>query len=761
MDRDARLTRFFPTAVPPIDYHNVFDHAATGLIVVDASFRIVAANRALGVLLGVDPSELQGRPVTELIDPEDRAGHPLVLSLDTSAGSRPIRRRLRVRGGGVVDVEVTSSELPDGSFLCAVFVTAARFAAEQLRTSEARFRTVAENLNAGLAITDLSERAIYVNDYLCRRTGYTADELIGQNLSSVLLFPRDTALHAGRLRNRIAGHQEVYEVEHRRKDGSSFMGEVSASPLRDGEGRLIGTVGVVIDVTARHEWEREMAEREYRYRTLFEVTPLPACVYDAETFRFLAVNPAAVKHYGYTHDEFLSMSILDVRLPEDTERVRDMITNWRTRGVEPPTPRLSRHRKKDGTLIDVEITSHPLEYENRQARLVVVHDVTEQLEMRAMEHAIGAQLLQAQKMEAVGRLAGGVAHDFNNLLSVMLTAAVSLEEMLPGDSPLREEVRDIRDAAERGAGLTRQLLAFGRKETRAPALLDVNEVIANVERLFARALGTDVELVVRQAPRPLRTVADANQLEQVLMNLAFNARDAMPEGGSVVVSTGECELAPGDAERLGVKAGRYVTLEVADTGVGMDEATRARAFEPFFTTKGPARGTGLGLATVYGIVSDTAGAVHLDSAPGRGTRVAIYLPEHQSAPVAGVAQTTVVGRRVLLVEDEPRVRAQARRLLERCGYTVFDAADGAEAEREFDAHRGEVDVVVTDVVMPGVGGVELVSRLRGRDPAVPVVFVSGFTAEDRELPLNERTLFVPKPYSVASLCEAIEMAVAG
>ncbi|HEY2066998.1 MAG TPA: PAS domain S-box protein, partial [Gemmatimonadaceae bacterium] len=660
-----------------------------------------------------------------------------------------------------VEAEVRSTQLPDGSVLCAVRATAPRAVDEELRDSEARFRTVAENVNAGLVITDLENRAVYVNGYFCRHTGYPAEELIGRDLTVVLLSPRESALNALRLQQRLSGRREVYEAEHRRKDGSSFMAEISASPLQDGEGRIIGTVAVVIDVTARQEWERDLAEREYRYRTLFEVIPLPACVYDTDTFRFLAVNPAAVKHYGYSQDELLSMSILDVQHPDGREAVREMILARGDAEPVPSTPRLSHHVKKDGTPIDVEITSHPLEYEGRHARLVLVRDVTEQLQMRAMEREIGAQLLQAQKMEAVGRLAGGVAHDFNNLLSVTLTAAAALDETLPAESPLREEVRDIRDAAERGAVLTRQLLAFGRKETRAPALLDLNDVIANVERLFARALGSGVTLVVHRGDRALRTVADANQLEQVLMNLAINARDAMPDGGTVVLTTGERDLTAGDAEKLGVAAGRYVTLEVADTGVGMDEETRSRAFEPFFTTKGPQHGTGLGLAAVYGIIRETSGAVTLASTPGQGTCVTIYLPEQalQAGP-AGVA-SGVTPRRVLLVDDEPRVRVQARRLLERSGYVVFDAADGADAEQEFEARRGEVDVVVTDVVMPGVGGVELVARLRRRDPSVAVVFVSGFTAENRQLPLDDRTLFVPKPYTVASLCEAIEAAVAG
>jgi CheY-like chemotaxis protein len=356
-----------------------------------------------------------------------------------------------------------------------------------------------------------------------------------------------------------------------------------------------------------------------------------------------------------------------------------------------------------------------------------------------------------------------VAHDFNNLLSVVLNAASALAAELPKDSDLREDVSDIRQAVERGAVLTRQLLAFGRKEVHAPTRVDLHEVVRNVERLLARALGGGARLEVRRSPESASAVADPHQLEQVLVNLVINARDAMPQGGTVTISTGATRIAPTEAEALGIAPGRYASLEVADTGVGMDESTMLRAFEPFFTTKGPHEGTGLGLATVYGIAHQSGGAVRLASEPGSGTRVTVLLPggeagDRHAAPAPRDAQPATVrgAGAVLLVEDEPRVRAQARRLLERCGFVVFEAADGEEGERQFDEYRATLDVIVTDVVMPGVGGVEMVSRIRKRVPEVPVVFVSGYTAEDRDLPLDRRTVFVPKPYSMGTLCGAID-----
>jgi len=357
----------------------------------------------------------------------------------------------------------------------------------------------------------------------------------------------------------------------------------------------------------------------------------------------------------------------------------------------------------------------------------------------------------------VGRLAGGVAHDVNNLLSVILGAAETIGKALASYDPLQEEVADLRDAVERGATLSRQLLIFGRKEVRAPGLLDVNQIVAGVERLLMRVLGNAVRIELRRDVDVALVVADASQIEQVLVNLAINSRDAMLRGGTLTIRTGEATLDFTAAAILDVAPGPYVTIDVEDTGSGMDEATRTHAFEPFFTTKGPAQGAGLGLAMVYGIVRQSGGSVELRSTPGAGTSVRIHLPRGEVVGVSRpVSEQSSSRGLVLLVEDEPRVRAQARRLLQRAGYDVLEASDGAQGSRIFDERRADVTVVVTDVVMPIAGGVEMVSGLRVHRPTLPVVFVSGYTAEDQELPLDARTTFLTKPYTIDALCDAID-----
>jgi PAS domain S-box-containing protein len=408
----------------------------------------------------------------------------------------------------------------------------------------------------------------------------------------------------------------------------------------------------------------------------------------------------------------------------------------------------------DGRQVPVELSAAAVEAGGERLVLAIGHDLTER-------HRLELQFRQSQKMEAVGRLAGGVAHDFNNLLTIITGYSdLLLEQLRPGD-PRWELLDEIRKAGERAAGLTHQLLAFSRQRRPAPKVLDVNAVVRGITTLIARLIGADVRLGVRLGPDTGPVRADAGQLEQVLMNLAVNARDAMPKGGTLTVETGNAELSAGDLRAYpGQRPGRYTVLTVSDTGVGMDEATLARVFEPFFTTKGE-KGTGLGLATAYGIVHSSGGHIEVASEPGRGTTFRIYLPQTESfvipAPAVAPSAELPHGREtVLLAEDEEGVRALARHVLSECGYTVLEAADGEEALRVAEAHAGPIDLLATDVVMPRLGGRELAERLLPQRPGTRLLYLSGHATEPVLQPGSRATAaFLQKPFLPRDLAQKV------
>src|SRR4029077_18592704 len=377
----------------------------------------------------------------------------------------------------------------------------------------------------------------------------------------------------------------------------------------------------------RKRTEEQLHDSERKYRLLFETSPEPMFVYDFATLRILAVNDAAITRYGYSEPEFLERTLRDIRSPDDQARLDAELSH---RPEEGAVRTGVRHRAKDGKVFEVDLVARPLDFAGRRARLVLAHDV------KAQRH-LEEQLRQSQKMEAVGQLAGGIAHDFNNLLTAILGSTQLLLQNMPSGEPRGEDAEEIRPAGLRAAELTRQLLAFSRRQVLAPKVLDVNAVVGNMDRMLRGPLGEDNELVTSLHPAAGAVNADPGQLEQVLLNLAVNARDAMPGGGRLSIGTTRFALSEEHVERRHrMPAGDYACLAVADTGVGMDETTPAQFFEPFFTTKEVGKGTGLVLATVYGIVKQSGGYIWVYSEPGHGTTVKIYLPR-----VPGVAEGPV------------------------------------------------------------------------------------------------------------------------
>jgi PAS domain S-box-containing protein len=513
-----------------------------------------------------------------------------------------------------------------------------------------------------------------------------------------------------------------------------------------------GHIALAID---RRRAEEALRKSESMFRLLFANSPLPTWVADEETLKVLKVNEAAIRQYGYDEAEFTARTMLDIRPQADRQSYE---AAWCERNHQEWHLR-TRHQKKDGSAFDADVISHPMEYGGRPVRLVVAQDVSERQQLEQ-------QLRQAQKMEAVGRLAGGVAHDFNNLLMVIKGHTELLLGAIPASDPMARKIEQIDRSADRATSLTRQLLAFSRMQVLQPRAISVNSIVADMSRLLPRLIGEDIELVVRLDPAVGTIRADASQIEQIVMNLAVNARDAMAHGGRLVIETSNAEL---DEAYHGshpvVRPGRYVLLAVTDTGTGMDAETQAHIFEPFFTTKEKGKGTGLGLSTVYGVVKQSGGFIWVYSEPGKGTSFKIYLPrvdQPVDSPVAPVVVSAPSGTEtVLLAEDEQDVRELAREFLESGGYKVIEAKDGGEALRLAKEQASGIDLLVTDMVMPGMGGQELARRLQAERQNIGVVYMSGYSEHAAAEAAREDSaaLLLTKPFSRSAILRAVREAL--
>lgn len=631
-----------------------------------------------------------------------------------------------------------------------------------LRQAEEQARLLAhavESSNDLISITDLDGRFIFVNRSFLDAYGYARHEVIGQTPALLALDPHREPQTHELIRESVLDGRWSGDLLNRRKDGSVFPLQLNASSVRDPSGRVVALMGVAQDVTKRKQAEDALRESEAKFRATFEQAALGICVTGLDG-RFLRVNERLCKITGYSASELLARSFRQITHPDDL--ALDLENERRVIAGEIDSYTMEkRYVREAGDSVWVRLTSSLVRRGDGAPDyfISVIEDISPQ---RLLE----AQLLQAQKMEAVGRLAGGIAHDFNNILTV-IQGHLGLLELEPAlDPAVSESCDEIGKAVHRATDLTRQLLRFSRREIMQPRLMDLNEVVTRLARMLHRLIGEDVILSLQLSEEALAVRADTGMIEQVLMNLAVNARDAMPRGGALTIETSERTLGESEAERERLPAGRYARLHVSDTGSGIPAEILPHVFEPFFTTKEAGRGTGLGLATVFGIIQQHGGLVRVESHPGKGAAFEVFLPlapAHEASELT-MEQTETVpaegtrgrGETVLLAEDDPGVRHVAQAALERHGYRVVAAIHGDDAWHRSTLEEQPVNLLITDLVMPGtLSGTALAAKLRQVQPTLKVIFTSGYSAEFAGQPISlaEGQAFLPKPFDISRLLD--------
>jgi PAS domain S-box-containing protein len=657
-----------------------------------------------------------------------------------------------------------------GKFLCTfVDITERKRAEGALRESEYFFRESQRAARIGSYKTDFTTGFWESSEVLDEIFGIGRDYSRRVQGWLEIVHPDDRELLDRYLRDEVIAKCRPFAREYRiirQNDREvrwvSGFGDVSF----DADGSILSMIGTIQDITDRKRAEQDVRSREQQLRSYLDGAGDAIYAVEVATGRIRSCNARACLDLGYSREELLALTTTDIEVSLPAEEVSLIHRELRPGAVESVE---GQHRRKDGTTFPVDIRLSVLAPDQPELVIATVRDITERKRAEAEKARLEAQLQQAQKMESVGRLAGGVAHDFNNMLGVILGHAELALERVDPTGRLHDNLTEIQLAAGRSADLTRQLLAFARKQTIAPTVLDLNETVEHTLAMLRRMIGEGIDLVWRPGNNAWRVKLDPSQIDQILANLCVNARDAIAGVGKITIETENAALDDAYcADHLGFVPGEYVRLTVSDDGCGMDQETRARAFEPFFTTKALGHGTGLGLATVYGIVTQNHGFITVYSEPGVGTTFTIYLPRHSDE--GGSAQplrTTDPASRgeetLLVVEDDVAVLQVTTRMLAGHGYTVLVASTPAEAIRLATEHAGAIHLLVTDVVMPEMNGRDLARDLLSRYPNMKCLFTSGYSADiiaDQGV-LDAGVHFIHKPFSVHELAAKVRLVLEG
>ncbi len=756
----------------------LIEHSSEMITMTGRGGEVLYQSPSVTRLMGYTEAELAGRNSFELVHPDDVVGlleqHQKLVAQPGLAHYNEFR--FRHKNGNWHYMETIAHNLLHVEEIEALVingrdVTARKNIELALRQSEEMLNFALSAAQVGIWEYEVTTGRIRWSEQVAPLLGLAPGSFEGTFEAIVnMALPEDREKLTSAVQKALVEGGE-YQIEYRvmDPDGQIQWLEGKGRGYLDETGQPLRLSGIVQDITERKRAEEQLKVSLERFNKIFSVTPVSIAITRLEDGVYLDVNDVFLQLTNYTRDEIIGQKATDVMWANPEERqefVRQLRAHGSVRSMEVSFS--GKNGQPEPGLLSAEI----IELGGEQCILSTFLNITERKKAEEALAKSEAQLLQSQKMEAIGQLAGGVAHDFNNLLTAITGYSDLILLSLNEYDPLYQDVTEIQQAANRAGALTRQLLAFSRKQVLQPTIVDLNEVVAEMYRMLKRLIGENVELITHQAEGLDQVKADRGQLEQVIVNLAVNARDAMPEGGKLVFKTSNIEL---DEEHASyypdVKPGRYVQLSVSDTGCGMNETLRSRIFEPFFTTKERGRGTGLGLSTVYGIIKQSGGYIEVYSKEGLGSTFKIYLPAvgsleketdaHSSQLESAISLTSLRQEIVLLVEDEEGVRNLAARVLEQYGYKILVASNGGEALLLSEQHFAQIDLLLSDVVMPKLSGPSLAKRLMQMQPKMKVLYMSGYTdgmlteSEERLSPTELSHQLIQKPFTPQGLAKKI------
>lgn len=753
----------------------LLDTSPAFIVAIDFDGKIILMNQALLNALEYTLDEVKGADyLTTFIPDEEHEELTFVFSSLIEKKEHTLNEnRIVSKSGRTYLVEwhgraIYSAEAEANFFVgIGIDITSRKESELALQESEVKFRTVAEYSPIAILLHQ-NNKWIYANPVATELSGFSLQELQNMNFWNAV-HPDDRQMVQERGIKRQRGESVIsrYECRIITKDGHTKWVDLSGAVISIGG--IPAIIVSILDITESKRMEAELRQSEERYRTILEEMEDAYLELDIEG-NITFFNDAFLKIIGYKRDEIFGTNFNRyVANEKSSEEIYRAVNNvYKT---EVPLKNFQCDiLRKDGVRRTVEV--HTFVWRDTNRRVIgfrsIARDITERLRSEAEKEKLSQQLFQAQKMESVGRLAGGVAHDFNNMLGVILGHAEMALANLDQSQLLYSDLVEIRKAAERSADLTRQLLAYARKQTITPRVLDFNKMVEGSLKMLRRLIGEDISLVWRPGANMGQVRMDASQIDQLLTNLCLNARDAITGGGQIVIETANITVNEKELlfEHKELLAGEYVLLGLSDNGCGMDEETVHNIFEPFFTTKGIGRGTGLGMSTVYGIVKQNHGLIKIQSEPGQGTTVRIYLPKYlDSSPERQREKTPELLRRgnetILLVEDEPAILNIGSLMLERLGYKVLAASSPSKAIEQAKEHTGEINLLMTDVIMPEMNGRDLAKRLAAIYPKLKFLFMSGYTADviNHHSALDEDINFIQKPFQLNELAASLRRAL--